>query len=203
MDSTKRNTTIKNIVIIGVFAAIISIISALPIGFNILGVPATLQTFAMAFAGYTLGYKKGTLTVIIYILLGAIGVPVFNGFNGGFSVILGVTGGFIIGFIFIALLCGIGINLKKKISSYEKLSSNVKYILSLVIAILLGILGLIICHIIGCIFGTNVLGLGLVKTATLISIPYLPKDILSVVLAYLLALAVREALVKAKLSDVI
>ena len=55
MDSTKRNTTIKNIVIIGVFAAIISIISALPIGFNILGVPATLQTFAMAFAGYTLG----------------------------------------------------------------------------------------------------------------------------------------------------
>lgn len=201
--NSKKTNTIKTIVIIGVFAAIISVISALPIGFNILGVPATLQTFAMAFAGYTLGYKKGTLTVLIYIILGAIGVPVFNGFNGGFGVILGVTGGFIIGFIFLGFFSGLGMSFKKKFYANEKFSVATKYGVSLVVSIILGLIGLALCHILGCIMGANVLELDIYKTATLVSFPYIPKDILSVVLAYLLALAVREALGKAKLQDAI
>ena len=63
------NKKIYSLVIIGVFAAIISIISAIPLGFEIFGVRASLQTFAMALAGFTLGHKKGTLTVFIYILI--------------------------------------------------------------------------------------------------------------------------------------
>ncbi|MBR2528651.1 MAG: biotin transporter BioY [Blautia sp.] len=67
-------------------------------------VPFTMQTFAVFCVLHTLGGKKGTLSIILYILLGAIGVPVFSGFSGGPGVLLGSTGGYIIGFIFMGLL---------------------------------------------------------------------------------------------------
>lgn len=185
-----NSNKIYTIVLIGVFTAIISIISALPIGFNILGVPATLQTFAMAFIGFLLGYKKGTLCVFIYILLGVIGVPVFNGFNGGLATLLGITGGFIIGFLFIAFFSGLGMKIKKP--------SNP--IVLIIIRILFSILGLLICHVLGSIAGGIYLDKSPLITATIISFPYLPKDILSVILAYVVALAVKKALIAAKLG---
>ena len=67
-------------------------------------VPFTLQTFAVFFALYALGGKRGTVAVIVYILLGAVGLPVFSGFKGGIGAILGTTGGYIVGFVFSALI---------------------------------------------------------------------------------------------------
>ncbi len=182
----KKTSNITNIAIIGVFTAIVSIISALPIGFNILGVPATLQTLAMAFIGYTLGHKKGSLVVFIYILLGAIGIPVFNGFKGGFVVILGVTGGFIFGFLILAFFCGLSMKFK-----------------NIFIRIAFGIIGLAICHIVGSIQAGIYLGMSPINAAALVSLPYLPKDILSVILGYFIALAVRKSFVSAKIYNVI
>ena len=67
-------------------------------------VPFTLQTFAVFTVIELLGGKKGFLSVLVYILLGAVGLPVFSGFKGGIGVLFGTTGGYIIGFIFIALI---------------------------------------------------------------------------------------------------
>ena len=67
-------------------------------------VPFTLQTFAVFTVLLLLGGLRGTMAVLVYILLGAVGVPVFSGFNSGFGVLLGSTGGYIIGFIFMGLL---------------------------------------------------------------------------------------------------
>ena len=67
-------------------------------------VPFTLQTFAVFLAVGVLGGKRGTLAVLVYILLGAVGVPVFSGFTGGLGILLGTTGGYIIGFLFTALV---------------------------------------------------------------------------------------------------
>ena len=67
-------------------------------------VPFTLQTFAVFFALYFLGGKKGTISVLIYILLGAVGIPVFAGFKGGLVALVGQTGGYIIGFVFSGLV---------------------------------------------------------------------------------------------------
>ena len=67
-------------------------------------VPFTLQTFAVFLAVGVLGGKRGSLAVLIYILLGAVGIPVFAGFSGGIGQLLGNTGGYIIGFLFSALL---------------------------------------------------------------------------------------------------
>lgn len=67
-------------------------------------VPFTLQTFAVFCVLGLLGGKRGTVAILVYILLGAVGLPVFSGFNGGIGALLGTTGGYILGFIFIGLI---------------------------------------------------------------------------------------------------
>lgn len=67
-------------------------------------VPFTLQTFAVFLAVCVLGGKRGTLSVVVFVLLGTVGVPVFAGFSGGPHVIMGSSGGYIIGFIFAGLI---------------------------------------------------------------------------------------------------
>jgi biotin transport system substrate-specific component len=66
-------------------------------------VPFTLQTFAIFVALGLLGGRRGTYAIILYVLLGAVGIPVFSGFRGGIGVLLGTTGGYIVGFIFSGL----------------------------------------------------------------------------------------------------
>lgn len=182
MNETKNKTV--TIVLIGMFTAIAAVISALPIGFQILGVPATLQTFAMAFLGFMLGKKNGTIAVAIYILLGLAGVPVYNGFAGGPSVLFGITGGFIWGFLFIGFLCGLSLECK-----------------NIILKIILPLAGLILCHVAGVIqFSLIAEGMNILTAASLVSLPYLPKDILSMVIAYFIAFSVRKALAASKIQ---
>lgn len=97
---TDSNKT-RDIVYMSVFTAMISICSWISIPASI---PFTLQTMGVFTTVGLLGGKRGTLTILTYILLGAIGIPVFAGLTGGVSVLLGTTGGYIIGFLLSALL---------------------------------------------------------------------------------------------------
>ncbi len=186
MNETKNKTSA--IIMIGMFTAIAAVISALPIGFQIFGVPATLQTFAMAFLGFILGKKSGTIAVAVYILLGLVGIPVYNGFTGGPSVLFGITGGFLWGFLFIAFFCG---------AAYEQKNCHLK---NIILKILLSLVGLIICHVIGVIQFCLIMDMKLWPAAMAVSIPYIPKDILSVVIAYFSALSIRKALSASKIQ---
>ena len=67
-------------------------------------VPFTLQTFAVFFVLLALGGERGTLSIAVYVIMGAVGLPVFSGFKGGVGALLGNTGGYIIGFIFMGLI---------------------------------------------------------------------------------------------------
>jgi biotin transport system substrate-specific component len=69
-------------------------------------VPFTLQTFAVLLVGMMYGWQLGTATILLYLMEGASGLPVFQGFSGGFSVLLGPTSGYLLGFLFITLLSG-------------------------------------------------------------------------------------------------
>lgn len=91
----------RDLVYIGVFTTIISICSWISIPAS---VPFTLQTLGVFTAAGLLGGKRGSLSVLTYILLGMIGVPVFAGFSSGVGAILGATGGYILGFLFSALV---------------------------------------------------------------------------------------------------
>ena len=97
---------IRQLCYMSVFVAIIAVSAQIIIPLPH-GVPMTLQTFTIALAGILLGPKKGGLTVLIYILLGGVGVPVFAGFLGGLGVIFGFTGGFIMSFPLLAYMAGI------------------------------------------------------------------------------------------------
>ena len=93
--TTQKFRTI-DLAYIAVGAALIAICSWISIP---LTVPFTLQTFAVFFILAALGGKRGTFSILVYILLGAIGVPVFAGFSSGIGVLLGNTGGYILGFL--------------------------------------------------------------------------------------------------------
>jgi len=98
----------------GVFAAIIAVFAQIIIPLPY-GVPITLQTLAIPLAGVVLGSKRGAITALLYVLIGAVGVPVFAGFTGGLGVVFGPTGGFILSFPFLALVAGLGAEKKKKL----------------------------------------------------------------------------------------
>ena len=100
-DLTMKRNKLYGTIYIGLCAALIAICSQIQIP---AAVPFTLQTFAIFLTCGLLGGKKGTVSVLIYILLGAVGLPVFAGFKGGVGALLGTTGGYIIGFIFTALI---------------------------------------------------------------------------------------------------
>jgi biotin transport system substrate-specific component len=100
-----KKITIRELCRAGVFTAIIAVCAQISIPMPY-GVPMTLQTFAVPLAGIVLGPKTGTLSVLAYISLGLIGVPVFANFTGGVGVIFGPTGGFILSFPVMAVTAG-------------------------------------------------------------------------------------------------
>lgn len=166
----------KTIVTVGMFTAVLSVLSILTIPMPT-GVPVTLQTFAMALCGYVLGWKKGTSSTLIYILLGTVGVPVFAGMTGGPSWLAGYSGGFIWGFIFLTMLCGVGMAQTQ-----------------IWLRVLLGLAGLAVCHLLGVIQFAIVAATPFPAAFVAVSVPYIVKDVISVVGAYLVAIPIRKAL---------
>ena len=104
---------VRTICMIAMLTAVTSVLSIMQIP-TPWGVPFTLQTAAVALSGYVLGEKYGTISTILYVLLGTIGVPVFAGMSAGPGVLFGATGGYIFGFIFMTFLCGVGRTHMKK-----------------------------------------------------------------------------------------
>ncbi len=97
----KQKFRIRDLCYMSLSAALIAVCSWISIPS---AVPFTLQTFAVFSILGLLGGQRGTVSVLVYILLGAVGLPVFSGFRGGIGVLLGTTGGYIAGFLLTALL---------------------------------------------------------------------------------------------------
>jgi len=98
---SRSDVKVLDLVYMAIGAVIITVCSWISIPS---AVPFTLQTFAVFLIVALLGGKRGTISILVYILLGAVGVPVFSGMTGGFMKLVGMTGGYIIGFIFIGLI---------------------------------------------------------------------------------------------------
>ena len=99
MAASKSKT--YDLVYIAVFAVLMAVCSWISVP---TAVPFTLQTFAVFMAVVVLGGRRGTMAVALYIILGAVGVPVFAGMTGGIGILTGTTGGYIVGFLFSALV---------------------------------------------------------------------------------------------------
>ena len=123
-----------------------------------------------------LGTKRGTISVVVYILLGLVGVPVFAGFSGGLGIVIGPTGGYIVGFVFTALIIGALMNLSKKKSETVKI----------VITVVSMILGDVACFIIGTIWFMIVYQCDFAAALMMCVVPYLIFDGCKILLASIL-----------------
>ena len=147
-------------------------------------VPFTLQTAGVFFTLFTLGGVKGTISVLVYILLGIIGLPVFSGFGSGISVILGPTGGYIVGFLATGICVCIGDIVRKK--------TGLKKIYTQIISMLAG---LIVCYSLGTVWYMSVKGGGGAASVLWACVfPFVIPDILKLLIAYKISSRISKTL---------
>lgn len=179
--STERGWKTLDLAYIAIGAALITICSWISIPMS---VPFTLQTFAVFAVLLLLGGKRGTLAVVTYILLGAIGAPVFSGFNSGVGVLLGTTGGYILGFLLMGLLFLL----------FEKLLRK-----RLWVEILALVLGLLVCYAFGTgwfmyIYTKKTGPIGLYGVLSWCVFPFILPDLVKMALAFVLAKRVKPVI---------
>ena len=99
---------------IALITAVISAVSPFTVPLPFSPVPLSLSILAIYIGLYALGWKWGTVSILLYILIGLVGVPVFSNFSSGPEKLMGPTGGYIIGYIFIGIITGLFIDLFEK-----------------------------------------------------------------------------------------
>ena len=163
-------------ILISLFAALTAAgaFVSIPIGL----VPISLQNLFTLLSGMVLGSKLGTLSQLIYILLGVVGLPVFSEFRGGLGVLLGPTGGFLIGFVISTYVVG---KLIEKIEDGRIWSYFV-----------IGLLGIIIIYTCGVAQLVIITEIGLKEAVLLGIIPFLPGDFLKLITASFLAIRIKS-----------
>jgi biotin transport system substrate-specific component len=177
-----RRNNVTDFVYAALFAALIAVLGLVAIPLPISPVPVTGQSLAIMLAGSILTVRQAAYSVLTFLLLGAVGVPVFAGMTGGIGIIVGPRGGYLLGFlagaIVIALLKG---------------QSNNKWRLALVNV--LG--GIIIVYTFGVLWLGFVTGMGLEKAFTVGALPYIPGDLFKAFVATVVGAAVNRQLQKA------
>lgn len=180
MDTAAVKLRTRDLAYIAVFAALMAVCAwiAIPTPWN---VAYTLQTMAVFLAAGVLGGKRGTLAVLVYILLGAVGVPVFASFNSGLGYLMGASGGYIIGFLFSALVMW----------GLERFWAQRPVLLALSM-----VLALAVCYAFGTVWFMRVYtqASGPISVGTVLGmcvIPYVIPDLIKIALALLLSLRLR------------
>ena len=166
VDNQKIRT--KQMVLIALMTAVTCVLGPLSIPLPFSPVPISLTNFAIFLAIFVLGMKSGTISLILYLLLGAIGVPVFSSFRGGLQVLAGPTGGYLIGFIFLALIMGFALD------HFDR---------KLVPTIIGMIIGMAVCYAFGTVWLAKLLSLSFKEGLMMGVIPYLAGDAAKIIIA--------------------
>lgn len=180
MAQTKTKTvTTVSMVLMALFAAITCVLA--PLSIPIGPVPISLTNLVIYVSVYILGWKQGTISYIVYLLLGMVGLPVFSSYEGGIGKLAGPTGGYLIGFILMAVVCGIFV---------EKFDGKVVF----------GIVGMILGTIIAYAFGTAWFcfstGTGVVAALGLCVFPFIIGDLIKIIIASLVGPVIRKQIKK-------
>ena len=170
----------RGLIICAIFASITAILAQISIPLPFSTVPLTMQVFAVTISGIILGAKKGLISQLIYVTLGAIGMPVFAGMSGGMGMVFGYTGGFIISFPIMALVIGY----------VSERNDKVYWI------IISMILALVINYSIGTLWYSLVAGVGIVQGFTVCVVPFLIADIIKICLATTIGISVKSRIKK-------
>ena len=184
--SLRLKSAAKEIAYLALGVALMSVCAwiTIPVG----AIPVTLQTFAVALIGVLFGLVRGTVTVIVYLLMGLIGIPVFSHFNAGAAALLGPTGGYIIGFLFEVAVGGAfsAIGIKNKIAKTAVLYPGM-------------LLGLALLYFFGTLWFITVYSsgsepIGVAAALMLCVVPYILPDAIKLFVAALLGVRLKPFL---------
>ena len=178
--------SVKRIVLISLMAVLISICSWITIPST---VPFTMQTFAVFCSLVLLGGRDGLVAILLYVVLGAIGVPVFSNFQGGIGHLLGPTGGYIIGFIATGIIYFLFELIFKKYEGRKRIAFEI-FALTL---------GLIACYLIGTIWFyviTKGESYSFFKILLICVIPYIIPDLIKLGLAFVIFIKLKKIIFK-------
>ena len=181
--TARKASTTTDLALIATFAALIAVCSvsaALPIGIN--GVPVTLQVFAVFLAGAVLGMKRGLFAVLLYLAVGAAGLPIFAGGTSGIAPFSGPTAGYLVSFPIAAALIGFIV---------ERVRHQGIAVTAAVVAVA-GVLGEAVVYALG--------ALGFIAFASMTTqaafkgaLTYVPADLIKLVAVAIVAAAVHRA----------
>ena len=171
-----KKFTVKDMILCALLAAMTGVFSQ--IGIPIGEIPINLALFSVYLAGGILGSYKGAVSMVVYIPMGAVGIPVFANFRGGLSTLAGPTGGYILGYILAALVVGM-------VSTYWG-DSSWKLAISMVA-------GLALCYLFGTVWFILLTGKGLIPALSACVIPFLPGDVVKIASAAVLAPRLKAA----------
>lgn len=178
-----QGLTARDLALIAVFAALIAALSvsvAIPIPFS--PVPVTLQTLGVMLVPALIGWKRGTLAVVVLIALGLAGLPLFAGGRGGLAVLAGPSGGMVVGWVFGALVIGVLTELVLRSGRYRFWRGTAVNVLG----------GMLVIYAVGVPWMAVVLGDGALATLMAVAV-YLPGDLAKAVVTALIAATVHRA----------
>ena len=177
--TTAKHMSTAQMTVTALMTAITCILAPMALPIPISPVPISLTNLVIFFMAYILGMKLSVASYVLYLLLGTVGLPVFSGFSGGVGKLLGPTGGYLIGFIFLALISGLFV---------DKFPKNR----------ILAVVGMIIGMAVTYIFGTEWLAIQLkmsfVAALSVGVIPYLAGDAVKIIIAIIVGPVLRSRL---------
>ncbi len=183
--ATKNAFGLRQLTAVALMAAVMCLLGPLALNIPFISpVPISLGMLGVYLAVSILGMKAGTLSVAVYIILGFIGIPVFTNFTGGVSKLLGPTGGYIIGYIFMALICGFFMD---------------RWESRFWVCFLGMVLGTAVCYLFGTVWLAFQMSLTFPQALASGVLPYIPFDLAKLLLALILGRQVRKRLKKAGL----
>ena len=175
----KKRTNIVNLTMIALMAAVMCILG--PLSIPIGPVPISLTNLVIYVAVVILGMTKGTLSYLVYLLIGLVGLPVFSSFTGGAGKLFGPTGGYLIGFIFLALIAGLFVDLFK--------GKRLMYAVGMVV-------GTAVTYAFGTGWLAYQMGISFMAALSVGVIPFLPGDIIKIVIAVVFAPIIKQQIDK-------
>lgn len=181
------NMKTKELTLTALMAAVICVLGPLSVPLPFSPVPISLTMIGIYLAVYAVGMWRGTLAFVVYLLLGLVGLPIFSGFTGGPAKLLGPTGGYLIGFIFTALISGFFID---------------RWWKNRMIACGGMILGIGVAYVFGTVWLAYVAGMTFGEALAAGVIPYVGFDLVKIVVLAIVGTELRKALIKANLVSV-
>lgn len=169
----------RQMALVGLTTAITCVIGPIAIPIPVSPVPLSLTNLAVNLIVYVLGMRLGTVNCLLYLLLGMVGFPVFSGYSGGLAKLAGPTGGYLLGFIFQAMIAGYFI---------EKFPGRIRFHL---VGMLLGMAG---CNLLGTMWLSVQMNISFTAALGAGVLPYLPGDVVKIMIAAMVGPAIKHRL---------